>query len=82
MEDMGKNLFENRFFCVRETQTFINNGPFEIGTLTISEMENEYELNIQGKKDDKISCIFAMGRIQNIKPLVHNSKTNTYEVNC
>jgi hypothetical protein len=29
----------------------------------------EYELNIQGKENDKISCIFAMGRIQNIKPL-------------
>jgi hypothetical protein len=70
------------FFCVRETQTFINNGPFEISTLTISEMENEYELNIQGKENDKISCIFAMGRIQNIKPLVRNSKTNMYEANC
>lgn len=70
------------FFCVRETQSFINNGPFEIGTFTISEMENKYELNIQGKKNDKISCIFAVGKIQNIKPLVRNSKTNMYEVNC
>jgi hypothetical protein len=42
----------------------------------------EYELNIQGKENDKISCIFAMGRIQNIKPLVCNSKTNMYETNC
>jgi hypothetical protein len=42
----------------------------------------EYELNIQGKENDKISCIFAMGRIKNIKPLVRNSKTNMYEANC
>lgn len=69
------------FFCIKEAQSFVNNGQFEIGVFTISEKENRYELNIQGKKNDRIGCMFAVGRIQNIKPLVCNPKTNRYEVN-
>lgn len=69
------------FFCVKEAQTFVNNGPFEMEIFEIREKGNRYELNVQGKKNDRISCIFAAGRIQNIKPLVFNSKTNRYEVN-
>lgn len=70
------------FFCVKEAHSYVNNGPFEIGVFEISEKGNryEYELNIQGKKNDRISCVFAGGRIQNIKPLVYNSKFNRYEV--
>lgn len=69
------------FFCIKEAQSFVNNGSFDIEAFVIGEKENRYELNIQGKKNDRISCVFAVGRIQNIRPLVYNLRTNRYEVN-
>ncbi|MCM1539589.1 MAG: immunity 50 family protein [bacterium] len=69
------------FFCIRVAQSAVNNGPFEINVFTISETGDGYELNIESKENDKINCVFAAGRIQNIKPFVYNPKTNRYEVN-
>ena len=80
-EEWEKVYLKIDFFCIKEAQLFVNNGPFEIDVFTVSEKENRYELNIQGKQNDRIGCMFAVGRIQNIKPLVCNPKTNRYKVN-
>lgn len=79
-KEWEKVYLKINFFCIKEAQSFVNNGPFEIGVFAISEKGNRYELNIQGKKNDRIECMFAVGRIQNIKPLVYNPQTNRYEV--
>ena len=70
------------FFCVSEAQFTLKKTLFKIVDFTIcEESEYMYRLNMQSEVNDKLNFLFGLGRIQNIKPLVYNSKYDRYEVN-
>ena len=65
-----------------EAQFTLKKTLFKIVDFTIcEESEYMYRLNMQSEVNDKLNFLFGLGRIQNIKPLVYNSKYDRYEVN-
>lgn len=70
------------FFCVSEAYFVLRKTSFTIADFTINEEgEHRYRLNMQSEANDKLSFLFGLGRIQNIKPLIYNQKYDRYEVN-
>ena len=61
------------FFGVKEALFIVNYMKFEISSFMIEEVEeNQYRLDIQSVKKDKINCLFGGASVQNVKPLFNN----------
>lgn len=69
------------FFTANETYfNIINSNKFIIKHCDVTNKEDRYNVTIEGVNGDVVKLDFWSARIQNIKPLVYNTKYNRYEV--